>query len=354
MLIPPASLELFVSDALVRAGLPVKASAVTSKVLVFADLRGVDSHGVRRLPIYLKRLTLGSIKADAEPRVIRELESTALVDGGSGIGPYVADFAMRLSMEKASGTGVGTVGVRNSNHFGIGAYYAMSALQHCQIGVVMTNTSPLMVPFGGVERILGTNPISIAIPAGEEPPIVLDMATSAVARGKVELALAQGKEIPLDWAVNEEGEPTHDPRAALGGALLPMAGAKGYGLAVIVDALSGVLTGAAFGSSVGSLFGDLESPQRVGHLFITLDVSRFMDTSEFKARMDDMIRSIKYSRPRKGVERVLLPGEPEHIVMEERKKHGIPLTSDLEEVLHRIAAEVGMEEGWREKLFKTA
>lgn len=335
-------LKGFVTEVLRAAGVPEANAAIAAEVLIKADLRGVDSHGIARLDIYVKRIRQGLIDGKAEPRVIREMPAAATVDGQNGLGQVAGTKAMDLCIKKARSAGAAAVAVRNSNHFGIGAYYALRAVPHDCIGVALSNASPLMVPFGGRDQLLGTNPMAVAIPAGEEKPVVLDMATAQQARGKIEIALRKGEKIPLGWAVDKDGNPTDDPAKALEGSLLPMSGAKGYGLAYILDVFSGVLSGALFLNQIGALFTDFTRPQQLGHFFAAFYVGAFMDVAEFKARMDKSIRTIHESRPAPGFSRVLVPGEPEVLEEEKRLREGVPVSDKVYAALKAVATETGV------------
>ncbi|HHY92635.1 MAG TPA: Ldh family oxidoreductase [Firmicutes bacterium] len=335
-------LKAFAAKVFQNLGIPAADAEVTAQILVQADLRGIDSHGVARLPIYAKRLKLGLINKQPNIKVVRDRPGAAVVDGDNGLGQVVGHKAMTLCLEKARQHGVAVVGVKNSNHFGIGAYYAMMALKEDMIGMVATNTSPLMAPFGGKEALLGTNPIAIAIPAGTQRPVVLDMATSLVPRGKIEIAARKGEKIPVGWAIDQDGRPTQEPEEALKGTLLPMGGPKGYGLALVVDILCGVLTGAAFGAHTGSLFGDLDRPQNIGHFMLAVDVNSFRPLTEFKNTMDSLILSIKNSAPAEGFKELFLPGEIEYIKTEERAQKGIDLNPVVVQNLLDLARELGI------------
>lgn len=341
--IAAVNLRRMVADVLAKLGVDTGHAAVVADVLVAADLRGIESHGVARLPIYCKRIKAGAINTRPSIRVLNETPTTAIVDADNGLGHVAAKTAMELCIRKARENGVAMVGVRNSNHFGIGAYYAMMAAQHGMIGFAATNASPLMAPFGGSSAMLGTNPFSVAIPAGKELPVVLDMATSLVARGKIEVCLREGKKIPLDWALDRNGKPTDDPAEALKGTLLPLGGHKGYGLAMVVDLLSGLLTGAAYLDAVGSLFGNLSKPQNVGHLLMAVDVERFMPRQEFESRIDEYIRSVKASPRAQGVAEIFIPGEIEFRATRERLARGIPLKDEVVGELHELLKAEGLD-----------
>ncbi|HHY46725.1 MAG TPA: Ldh family oxidoreductase [Firmicutes bacterium] len=343
VVIEPGRLKAFAVECLKRAGMREADAEVVADSLIFADLRKVSSHGIARLPIYMKRLQLGLVSPSPEIRVVSERGNVAVLDGGNGPGQVIAKAAMEKAMSIAGQRGIGACGVRNSNHCGALAYYSMMAIGRDMIGIAMTNANPTMAPWGGSTAMLGTNPISMAVPAGEELPVVMDMATSAVARGKVILAAKEGKEIPLGWGINEHGEPTQDPREALKGALVPLGGAKGYALALMVDVLSGVLTGARCGTHVGALYDNLKEPQGAGHFMCAVNISDFMDPVAFKARMDEVIRELKAAKPARGVDRVYLPGELEFMAEKERRQNGIPLDRAVFEELKATGDGVGVE-----------
>ncbi|MGI6604928.1 MAG: Ldh family oxidoreductase [bacterium] len=334
-------LKEFSLKAFRALGISENDAKIAADILVAADVRGIDSHGVARLPIYAKRLQLGLINKNPQIKVVRERPGMAVVDGDNGLGQVVSYQAMKLCMEKAKQTGTAAVAVKNSNHFGIGAYYAMMALEEDMIGVVATNTSPLMAPFGGKEPMLGTNPIALAVPAGSQYPVVLDMATSLVPRGKIEIYARKGEKLPLGWAIDKEGRPTDDPAEALKGTLLPMGGPKGYGLAMMVDLLAGVLAGAAFGGNIGSLFGDMDRPQNVGHFMMAIDINSFQPIAEFKTTMDNYILSVKNSAPAEGVKEIFLPGEIE-FVKGKGREDGFELNPVVVKNLLELGKELGI------------
>ncbi len=307
--VKPDVLKNLVSRIFVGLGVPKKDAKITADVLVTADLRGIESHGVVRLPRYINGLKSGLISPIAKIKIIKETPSTLLLDGGKGLGQIVAYRAMEMCIKKAKKTGSAWVGVRNSNHYGIAGYYSMMALKHKMIGISMTNSRPLAVPTFGRETIIGTNPISLAAPAGKEMPFVLDMATSVVPIGKIEVANRKNQKIPIGWAVDKNGVPTIDPSAVLvGGGVMPLGGEekfsgyKGYGLSVMVDILSGVLTGASFLSMVN---GD------VGHFFGAIRIDAFGSAAQFTKNLDKFIRMLKNSKKASGQKRIFIAGEKE-------------------------------------------
>ncbi len=295
--------------------------------LVEADLRGVESHGVVRLPIYVQRLAAKATNPRPNIRVVHETPGTAVVDGDNGMGQIVSLRAMEIAMQKAQAIGVCTfVSVRNSNHFGAAAEFAKMACRQDMIGFVTTiGGINHMVPWGGAEAMLGNNPFAIAMPAGSERPIVLDMACSVAARGKIIVAAKEGVAIPPDWAVGPDGQPTTNAVEALKGFVQPVGGPKGYSLTLVIGMLSTMLSGAHFGREVTHMYDDLERPQNVGHLFGVLPVNLFEDVAHYKARMDKAIGDMRNARRAPGVERIFLPGEREEILAETLRRDGIPL-----------------------------
>lgn len=310
--------------------------------LVKANLRGVDSHGVIRLKVYVDRVKYKTIFPGAPIKVVRETPSTALIDGGFGFGQVIAVKAIKIAIEKAKKVGIGGVGVFNTNHFGMLAYYALIALQEDMISLITTNGSPFVVPWGGRTPMLGTNPICIGIPSGQEIPIILDMATSAAARGKIEKAAKEGTKIPADWAVDEEGKPTTDPMAALKGALLPFGGPKGYGLSFIIDILSGCLTGAAFGKHVVSLYPE-NKKSSLGHFLLVINPDAFIPINEFKTAVARAVQEIKACPTAPGVSEVLVPGEIEYRTEQKRLKEGIPIGEETWRMIEELCKETGVK-----------
>ena len=328
-----------------KAGVPLQSAQVIAESLVQADLRGVDSHGVVRTPIYLKRVEKGMIDPHAPIEVVQEQAGMALVDGRNNFGAVVGTCALDLAMRKAKESGAAVVGVKGSNHFGTGAYYAMKAIESNMALLVMSNASQTMPPTGGVRPFIGTNPLAVGVPSGEELPFILDMATSVVARGKIIVAAQKGESIPLGWAIDKDGNPTTDAEAALEGSVLPLGGAKGYGISMFIDILCGVLTGAGFGKYVNNMYENWEEPQNVGHLFIAIDIERFIPVESFKSRMDRYIRELKEEPKAPGVEEILIPGEIEHRRTLERQANGIELPLKVAEELDAIGRAYGVSLG---------
>jgi LDH2 family malate/lactate/ureidoglycolate dehydrogenase len=337
---------------------PPDGAAVTADVLVAANLRGIDSHGVARLKRYVDGLRDGVMVACPTIEIVHETPCTALVDGGAGLGQPVGVRSMKLAIEKAQEIGVGFVTVRNSNHYGIAAYYSMMALDQEMIGISMTNADVLVVPTFGRDAMLGTNPISVAAPAGQERPFVLDMATSTVPRGKLEEYDRKGEPLPLSWATDERGIPTADAGRVLdnfkrraGGGLLPLGGAgellgghKGYGLALLVDVLCAVLSGAAYANLVYPRTPDGKPlPSNIGHFFGAWRVGAFRPVEEFKAAMDDLQQRLKNSPKAEGAERIYIHGEKEFEEEERRLREGIPLHPKVVAMMQEVARELGVE-----------
>jgi LDH2 family malate/lactate/ureidoglycolate dehydrogenase len=330
---------------------------MAATVLQSADLRGVDSHGVARLHTYFDLLTLGRINPRARVTVVRESASTATVDGDNGLGLVVGPQANAIAMDKALVAGSGWVSVRNTNHYGIAGWYVLEALKRDLIGWSMTNTTKLVAPLWGAERMLGTNPIAIAFPGLKEPPIVIDMATTAAAYGKIEMARRSGTRISSRWAIDRDGAPTTDPNAMIdGGALSPLGsdresgGHKGYGLAIMVDVLSAVLSGANWGPFVPPFALRQEVPARsvgkgIGHFFGALRIDAFIEVDEFKGQIDDLIRTLRKTRPAPGTSGPLIPGDPEREAEALRRREGIPLTEPVIEELRDISARTGVPFG---------
>ena len=319
-----------------RRGVSSTDTTAVTNVLVEANLRGHDSHGVVRIPQWVKGLEAGAINARCDPKVIRETPATALIDGDLGLGPVVAMVALECAAGKAREAGIGMVSVRRASHIGMLQYYTRHLAARGLIGMAMTNTAPGVAPFGGIDPVLGTNPLSCAVPT-PGAPIVLDMSTSVVARGKIVLARRRGEAIPEGWAIDAEGNPTTDPKAALAGALLPAGGAKGSGLAIIIDALTGALAGAEVARSVkGTLVMDQEGSK--GDFFLAIDPGAVGERDAFLGLTGKLGDDVRASRPAPGVNKVMLPGEPEDACRQRRLAEGIPIDDDLFGELEDLAA----------------
>lgn len=321
---------------------------IAADVLVSADLRGINSHGVIRLHTYYGgRLLNGQIDPSSPMTIIKESPATLALDGGSGLGQVVAYRAMSRCIEMADKAGLAITTVRNSNHYGIAGYYAMMALPEDMIGISLTNSQPLVAPTYGIPSVLGTNPIAVAVPAGEEKPFVLDMATSIVTIGRITVHDKSGQPIPEGWGINTHGELTRDPAEVLdGGALLPlggpaeMRGYKGYGLSLLVDLLSGVLAGAAFGDQVGHPSHPHQAD--VGHFFAAIKIDNFRTVESFKADMDDYLRALKAAPKLPGQERIYIHGEKEFEKAEKFQAEGVPLLAEIVDALIEAGKTAGV------------
>jgi LDH2 family malate/lactate/ureidoglycolate dehydrogenase len=350
VVVTPERLHDFIATSLEALEMSRANARVTAGLMVRTDLRGVDSHGIGMLPRYVELTHAGFIHPWAEPIVVRDDLATGLLDGQKGLGHPVSVTAMNLAMDKAATYGAGVVAVRNSNHFGACANYSMMALARGMIGLAVTNSPYVaMVPTFGRKPMMGTNPLSVAAPAATQAPFVLDMATTTVAVGKLTIASRWGKPLPEGWALEESGRPVTDAKAALAARLLtPLGGNrelgshKGYGLGVLVDILSGVLSGAVY----GNLFNRSDMPERklanVGHCFAAIDIKRFRPLDEFHAAMDDMLSALKNTPRAEGEERVYTAGEPEAETERQRRVNGIPLAPALVTQLADIARSLGV------------
>ncbi len=335
--------------------IPQADAAQAADVLIKSDLRGIDSHGVARLHTYVAMLEAGRINPTPNIKVIRQRACVANVDGDNGLGLIVGPKANAIAMDKAEQYGSGWISVCNSNHFGIAGYYPLKALERDLIGLAMTNTTKLVAPLWGGERMLGTNPIAIAFPGYKEPPIVIDMATSAVAYGKIEVALRKNEAVPKGWLVDNEGRDTTNPRDMIdGGAQLPlgsereMGGHKGYALASMVDIVCGVLSGANWGPFVPPFALRQEIPERsvgkgIGHFFGAIQIDGFIDKEEFKKQIDQWIHVFRNTKPAPGTNGPLIPGDPEREAEAIRSKEGIPLLQPVVDDLLDISRRTGIE-----------
>jgi L-2-hydroxycarboxylate dehydrogenase (NAD+) len=341
--VPAAALEAFIRRALVAARLPDADAARVAALMTRADLIGSDNHGVFRLPQYVERIHKGGMNANPSIRVIRESAGMALVDGDHGMGHLVMEYSARVAMDKAATSGVAWVGACNSNHAGPAALYAAMPLERDMIGLyIAVGNANHMAPWGGTELLLSTNPIAVAVPALEEPPIVLDMATSVAAYGKVKGAASRGESMPEGWMIDRQGRPITDPQRSGEGSLLPIGGPKGYGLALVFSLLAGVLNGAAVGRETIDFNADQVSPTKTGHLIVAISVAAFGDVTEFKRNVDKVIRDLHGSPTLPGVDMVRVPGERSHQIRIQREREGIPLHGTLLERLDALAARLGV------------
>jgi len=355
MLITESVLRNFTTNIFLAMGCSTKHAALAADVLLLADLRGIDSHGVARLTGYVRLWEKQRINATPDIQIVHETPTTATIDGDAGLGLVVAPFAMKIAIQKAEKYGSGWVSVRNSNHFGIAGYHALMAVEKDMIGFAMTNASPLVAPTFSNERLLGTNPMCYAFPAGKYPPLIVDMATSAAANGKLEIAQRLNKQVPEGWIQDKEGNYTTDPHALkTGGSLLPLGSDKehgshkGFGLSATVDILSAVLSGANYGPWVPPFVAFLEPPsdpvgKGIGHFVGAMRVDGFRPVDEFKADMDNWISRFKSASTIDPNQKVIIPGEPELEAHTDRQKNGIPLVDVVANELNELAKKLGVE-----------
>lgn len=347
-------LRAFVATVFEKLSVPGKDAFTTADSLIKADLRGIESHGTSRLPRYVYRVENKLINTSPRIKIVRESPSTMLVDGDNGLGQVVGVWTMDRCIEKAKSTGICMATVKNSNHFGIAAYYSMRALKHNMIGISLTNSQPLVAPTFGKQRTIGTNPISVSVPAGKEKPFVLDMATSIVPLGTISVHAKLKQPINANWAVNKDGAPTTNPEEAeKEGALMPLGGPritgghKGYGLSTVVDIVSGVLSGASFAVTVGSPFEHTIS--NIGHFFAAIDIQAFRPLDEFKSDMDELIRTLKNSPKAAGQNRIYIHGEIEFEMEKDRIEHGIPVHEAFAKDLIDVGKKLGVDTRFLEK-----
>jgi LDH2 family malate/lactate/ureidoglycolate dehydrogenase len=316
--------------------MPAEEAYINAHTLVEADLTGIESHGTSRMPIYLKRIRSGAVRSQCLLTVAADHIATGVMDAGNSMGAYASYKVMQTVIARARTTGVAFFTLKNSNHYGTAAYFAKMALEHDMIGISATNSTARMAPWGGRDAYFGTNPFAVAVPAGKELPVVADMATSVVARGKIIIAAKKNQQIPPGWALNKNGENTTDPQEALAGTVLPFAGPKGSAIALLIDVLTGVLSGSAFGLKINDMYADFKQPTYTSHMFAAIDISKFSAVEQFKDNMDRMIREIKSSTPAENVAEIYLPGEIELRKKQQRLIEGIPFS---EAVLHDLRNE---------------
>ena len=335
-----AAVESFAQQLLLAHGLPEADAKIVAACLVSADLRGVDTHGLARLPIYLDRLRRGLI--NPRPVLVPERVTpvAAALDGENGFGFVVGTRAMNEAIEIAREYGLGLVCARRSTHFGMAASYVLQALDAGLVSLVFSNASPAMPPWGGRKAFLGTSPFAAGAPGN--PSFLLDMSTAVAARGKIRRAERRGESIPLGYALDADGRPTTDPKAALAGVVLPVGGYKGSGLSMLMDILGGVLSGAACAGDVGDQYKVFDRPQDVGHFFLAMKADLFISQSDYRARMETLVRRVRECPKAEGFSEILLPGEPETRHEEERRRGGIPYSASEIDVLQQEAAKAGV------------
>jgi len=347
-------LRTFTEQVFLKMGCPEADAQLAADVLLKSDLRGIDSHGVARLTGYVRLWEKERINAKPEIKIVHETATTATVDGDGGLGLVVAPFAMQLAISKAKTYGSGWVAVKNSNHFGIAGYHSLMAVEQDMIGISMTNASPLVAPTYANERLLGTNPMCYAFPAGKYPPVVVDMATAAAANGKLEIAQRANLPIPEGWAQDKNGQKSTDPNELkAGGSLLPLGSDKthgshkGYGLSATVDILSAVLSGANYGPWVPPFVAFLDPPsdpvgQGIGHFFGAMRIDGFRPAQDFKDHLDNWITRFKSAKTVDPEKKVIIPGEPEYAFEAERRINGIPLIEAVVTDLNQLAVKMGI------------
>ena len=341
--VPAERLATFVARAFIAAGLPAEDSGTLAQLMVEADLRGSDTHGVIRLPLYVRRIRAGGVNANPNIRVVSDRPSAALLDGDNGMGHLVMRRAAELAIEKAKATGIGWIGARTSNHAGPAALYVTMPLKHDMIGLYFAvGSSNHLPPWGGSESLLGTNPMAVAVPALDEPPIVLDMSPTVAAYGKVRLKAQRGEQMPVGWMIDREGKPLTDPKRADEGHLLPIGDYKGSGLSLIIGLLAGALNRAALGREVIDFVKETGKVTNTGQAIAAIAVEAFMPPVEFKRAVDQVIRDIRSSPRLPGVERIWLPGERSHTKLLQRRVHGVPIPKALRESLDTVARDLAI------------
>ena len=336
-------LAAFIVRALAAAGLPAQDAETVAGLMVEADLRGSDTHGVIRLPLYVRRIRAGGVNAKPDIRVVSDRPSAALIDGDNAMGHLVMRRAAHLAIEKAKATGIGWVGARMSNHAGPAALYVTLPLHHDMIGLYFAvGSNNHLPPWGGSESLLGTNPMAVAVPAQDEPAIVLDMAPTVAAYGKVRLKAQRSEQMPVGWMIDKEGKPLTDPKRADEGHLLPIGDYKGYGLSLIIGILAGALNRAALGRDVIDFVKETGKATNTGQAIAAIAIEAFMPAAEFKRSVDQVIRDIRDSKRLPGVERIFLPGEQSHAKLLERRAHGVPMPKALRDSLDALARDLNI------------
>jgi LDH2 family malate/lactate/ureidoglycolate dehydrogenase len=326
-----------------RAGVPEDEARLVAETLVAADLRGMQSHGTLRIPIYVEKIRGGGFRPGRKGTVLRETAATMLIDGEDGLGQVLALRAMDEAIAKAKAAGIGAAGVTRSNHYGEAAYYVLHAVKRDMIGIIATNGSPNMPAWGGMTKMTGPLPFTAGVPALEERPFILDAALGVTNRGKLIYYAEQGEKIPPGWGVDKNAQPTSEPKDVLeGGWILPIGGYKGFGITLFLEILAGVLTGGLIGSAIRDLYNaPAAASQGLGHFAIAIDPTAFMPLDAFKSRMDEMIRMVRASKLAPGVAAMTLPGEPEFDKEAERLVHGIPLSTSVLDQLNSLARALG-------------
>ena len=343
--IPAEPLHRFVGEIFKGAGLSGAHAELMAEIIVHTDARGIYSHGSQAVAGYVDRLLSGKINPKGQPRIEREQGAVIIVDGDCAMGHIACAFGMSAAVDRARNTGVAIAAIRNSNHCGAMSYYPTLAMSQDMIGICSTNALPSMAPWGGLDRIVGLNPIGVGIPSGREIPILLDVGFSTAARGKVAVHFQKGLPLPDGWAFDAEGRPTTDAAEALKGLLQPIGGPKGIGLGLVVGVITGLLTQADYGTELGSV--DVgPNPGRDGQLMMAIDIAAFEEVARFKERVDTIVRQIHESRPMAGVERIFVPGERAMEADRRYRSDGIPIADVALEGLAGAAAKVGVDAAW--------
>jgi L-2-hydroxycarboxylate dehydrogenase (NAD+) len=341
--VPAAHLQAFIARAFEAAGVPPEDAAIVAELMVRADINGSDGHGVFRLAQYIRRIKAGGMNVRPNIRVVEERDATALVDGDNGLGHLVMRFAAQTAIEKAKRSGVAWVGARMSNHAGPASLYATMPLAYDMIGLYLAvGNANHMPPWGGMDMLLSTNPIAIAVPTLDEAPVVLDMATTVAAYGKVKTKAQRGETMPEGWMIDRQGKPLTDPTRADDGFLLPIGGYKGYALALIFGLLAGTLNGAALARDTVDFNNDDATTTNTGQAIMAISVEAFGPVMDFKRRVDDVVRQMRGSARLPGFDRVWLPGEQSHLKRQDRAANGIPLPQVLRDSLDKLAGELGI------------
>jgi LDH2 family malate/lactate/ureidoglycolate dehydrogenase len=329
------SLRAFGTEVAQKLGMSEVDADILMQNLLLSDMRGIRSHGMTKLIGYITRIELGITSATAQPTMTMDHGAVFAMNGNNGMGSTIGSATMKECIRRAKNFGVSFATVNNASHYGFGGYYAMMASKENMIGFTICNTPALVAPFGGANAMIGTNPLSVAIPAGKHPDLVMDMATSMVAKGKIALALKEGKSIPDNWALDSNGNPTTDPAAANTGALMPLGGAKGYALALIIDVICSCLAGGKNSRQIQRMFENPTEPSGVGYFMGAIDISKFLDVEEFKARTDTMFDEIKAGKPAPGFHEIMIPGEIEYNLTQKNKLEGIEISdATLKEFQH--------------------
>jgi ureidoglycolate dehydrogenase (NAD+) len=339
-LVPHGKLTSFTASCLEKLGLAAPDARLVAETLVASNLRGVDSHGVVRLPHYATRLRNGTVKPRPDIGVRRTGPSAAVVEGDAGMGQLVATRAMQEAISLARSNGVGAVVARNSSHCGACAWFVEMAVKEGMVGLALTHTDPIMVPPGMKRIFLGSNPIAFGAPGGDGPPVIVDMSTTHAAWGKVIVARQEGKPIPADWAVDAQGKATTDAGAAVG--LAPTGAHKGYALAMMVEILCALLAGVPFGLHVTKMYGELGKPRNLGHFMLAIDIARFTDLSLFRSQIDSFLNEIRSQEPADPARPPMAPGEPERLTAARREKDGVPLGEGTLGELNALASQLGV------------